>query len=197
MKNITYILFSLVCLYSCSEKNKIIKPVEAIDFDVVFLNDTVQIPLYDSIRSVDTIYTLLKNNSKFEYVFLLSDTCIFFDSDPSQGLIAAFMDDNNVYLKTELVSGFTEDIYFEGDKDLKYIKPNSSYLIKTPLKFPHYIKNIHMSVPELYKARKVRIIFDSYGFTSYFDQKYKNGLKGNQRILGVKQDKIIPVRFKN
>ncbi|HMT00362.1 MAG TPA: hypothetical protein PKA12_16535 [Saprospiraceae bacterium] len=205
MKRIIYFYCVTFVVIGCSKKNSL--PLESKEFYVDILNETITIPRHDSIPCVDTIYTLLINKSEYEYVYLMADSCLFFsdgqliydiplDADPSDGIIIRFLDNKNSYLKVDITAGYTDTPFFDDIADAKYLKPNSTYLIKTPLKFPHHINEISQRVNFLSRTKKVAVIFNSFGFQSYNSDYFRKRLNQNQRILGIRYEEFIPVVFK-
>lgn len=196
------IVIVIIMLQWCNKK--ITFPHSSINVSVEVLNKYIKLPNINTVTGVDTIYTLISNNSEFEYVYMMTDSFLFLsdgpimydlplDADPSDGIIVRFLDKDNQFLKINMTSGFTESPIHT--PDIKYIKPQSKYLIKTPLKFPHHINEISQQVENIGATKKVAIIFNSFGFQSYNNEQLNKKLKSNQKILKIRNETILPIEF--
>lgn len=196
------IFFVLIFLQGCYKK--ITFPHSSIDVSVEVLNKFIKLPNSNTETCVDTIYTLISNNSEVEYVYMLTDSILFlsdgpfvydlpFDADPPDGIIVRFLDRDNQFLKINMTSGFTDNPIHT--QDIKYIKPQSKHLIKTPLKFPHHMNALSQQVENIEATKKVAIIFNSFGFESYNNEQLNKKLKSNQKILKIRYEKLLPIEF--
>jgi hypothetical protein len=212
MKEIIFIVVAFF-QFGC---NKIFKVTEVDNISVSILNKSINIPKSDTIHCVDTIYFLLENHSKFNFIFSFNETDTWFEQPSSpedesvekdgtkvEGINIAFFDINNQKLDVESFEGYPGDRLDNIDllpiNNLKILKSNERIILFSVLKFPNrigYIGEIRQQVHNLKSAKSIEIIFHpDFLYTKAYinDKKIKMGKK--DRIYMGKNTFILPVRF--